>query len=331
MVSAMKGTVTFEDHARGPLTTGRLQRDNAMATFSLKCLLMGSMTALAACAGAGGDDVGGQDAMILGNTDPAAPRSGLDYADGTQDLDDLKGQTHSVRVVRNINQDVVDIAEQVVSDERLTFTAGEARNSLTLTLDGETLTFIDGAATRADGSDISIHDQAAFASLEHVIVSQIIAEGAAGGRPGETTHGHFVTGFETNPEAAAVTTGSATYAGVINGDISTGGGLGAVDGTFTLNAAFDDGLVSGDFDLEDLVSLALAPTAITGNGFAGDLTVTDCRNGDCAADSQIGGIFFGPNAEEVAGAIVLNLTTGIGTEEVNQINGTAGFGGTRQP
>jgi len=59
-------------------------------------------------------------------------------------------------------------------------------------------------------------------------------------------------------------------------------------------------------------NLTLAPTAITGNGFAGSLACADPSA--CTSDSQIAGAFYGNNAQELTGVTALDLTDGDGTQ-----------------
>ncbi|MEO0930374.1 MAG: transferrin-binding protein-like solute binding protein, partial [Pseudomonadota bacterium] len=128
-----------------------------------------------------------------------------------------------------------------------------------------------------------------------------------GSRPGEAENGLFLVGFETDPDVVAARQGTVTYdatlvvSGVFNDDATlTNQNL----GTALFTADFDDNMVSGDFSVnvgDGGMALALAPTAISGNGFAGDLQITACGSANCTSNSDVAGVFFGPNAEELNG------------------------------
>lgn len=310
-----------------------------MSQLSNNVLLIGSLIALSACSGggnSGGDVVAEQSALFLGSTDPVASRSGLDYADGTQTLDDLVGQTHIVRLVRTVTDVATGETTRNISDETLTINAVGDADNFTLTLDGETLNFVDKDAERSDGTSIRGFDLAFFNSfddLEFVNVIRLIDnENTEGGRENEVTSAHFVTGFATSPDAPALTTGFATYAGIVEG-FSRDRGL---DGTFVLNADFANGQIDGQVKMDEFevafgsgnATFDLSTTAITGNGFVGDLTTVDCSFESCVSESEMSGVFFGPNAEEVAGVVLFDVTVANEDGDIDKVNSTAGFGAT---
>lgn len=292
------------------------------------------MTTLAACGGGGGDD---QPGLFFGSTDPAASRSGLDYADGTQNLTDLEGQTHTVRVVRVVTNKVTGVVEQIISNETLTLTPSGDGEEFTITLDGETLTFVDEVAERADGTFLTQSDPSDSPSLNHAILYELFASPEDGGPEDELTQANFVTGFETSPDAAALTTGTVFYEGEFDGGGNSGSQGNEFEGDFILVADFGTSTISGDVTLTSFdtafgrstVEFDLAQTAITGNGFAGDLTLTSCSIGTCTSDAEIGGVFYGPNAEEVAGLIFVDVTATNDAGETDQVSGTAAFGGAQ--
>jgi len=302
-----------------------------MADLFNKTLLTGSLCLIAACSnggGGGGDDGGGgdggggnddvqQSALFFGSTDPDASRSGLDYADGTQSIEDLEGEPLNVRValIQGDRTVGVDDFNTSITDEVLTLTPGSEGDSFSITLNGETVAFVNRDAVTGDqptlrGFDLSFFSD--FEARDHVRVMRVIDSNIQ-----ETfTIGHFVIGFETAPGSDALTTGSATYQGDVEG-FSNVGDLSEsdLDGGFTLNASFADSQIDGRVILSPFdtafgrgtADFDLAPTDITGNGFAGGLTVTACSFEVCTGDAEIAGAFFGPNADEVGGVITFDL------------------------
>lgn len=112
---------------------------------------------------------------------------------------------------------------------------------------------------------------------------------------------------------------------------------GGVLGLFSLTADFNENAVSGEFEFDPVdaalgndgsITLALATAPITGNGFARDLIATDCSFGTCTTDnSAVGGVFYGADAEEVAGTILFDVTATNDAGESDQVTGVAAFGG----
>ncbi len=294
--------------------------------------------------GGGNDAPADPPALLFGSTDPAASRSGLDYADGTQDVDDLTDQTHTVRVTRTVTNTVTGEVREITTDEVVTLGAPDANGRVqdfTITLDGETLAFVDREFVRADGARIQGQERSGAVNLpatDFVSAFRVTDNGLIFGLNGdEITNAFSVTGFETDPNVIAMNTGAVTYTGGVDGLNDNNGG-GFFDGTFILNASFADSTVDGAFALtsfdtafgEGSVDLDLAPTSITGNGFAGDLTVGDCSFDACTSASEIGGVFYGPNAEEVGGIMSVDITVTDGGVS-DQVNGTGAFAGAANP
>ena len=86
----------------------------------------------------------------------------------------------------------------------------------------------------------------------------------------------------------------------------------ATTGDFDLDVDFGTGGVSGNLtDLDSQVSTVAG--AVTGNGFAADVSVTDT---DLSGTIQMDGTFFGPGAEEVGGIFSGDIGTTRGAREV---------------
>lgn len=325
---------------------GRMtQRDIKMTSNLNKALILVAVSTLTACGAGGGGDDGGvaQPALFFGSTEGAVARSGLDFADGSQNKADLEGQQHTVRVTRTITNTATGEVEKRITDEVITLGAAEADgfvDDFTITLDGETLEFVGSITERADGTSIIgfERDDVTGFRTDFVRGINLLATPGFGGRDDETTTAFFVTGFETAPDVVAALGGTTIYSGGIFGAMNSDERTDAFEGSVTLNASFDDGMIDGSFNLtsfgtqfgQGTVDLALAPTAVTGNGFAGDLTVTDCSFDSCTSASSVGGAFFGPNAEEVGGIIDIDITATQGGVD-DQVRGDGVFLGVESP
>lgn len=141
---------------------------------------------------------------------------------------------------------------------------------------------------------------------------------------GQTLNGYAVTGVETELLAVSARTAKATYAGFANADVylKTDGDEARVSlyGNMTLNADFDSSKVSGKIDdingvvrdshgnkLQGFSSdgqVNLVKTDIIGNGYSGDLTGEVTHFGE--VDGSYTGKFYGANAEETAGTLLVD-------------------------
>ncbi len=285
-----------------------------MITLSKRLLSVSVVAGLAACSsGGGGDDAPQRSAFNFGTTDANASANGLDFADAASTLTDVDGQTVTVRMVRHVTdaetgEAVLQVTNETISIENLD------DETLIATIGGETISFVDGAGVRADGSGIFVSE---FGTGEFSEVNSLF------GYPdeGEQTEGLFVVGLETNPEVVQALAGQVIYTGFIEGY----GTETTNDGEPFVSEAFFDGSIeiAADFATQQISgssSIALsagtefefdvADAAITGNGFGADLTLVSCSDGlTCTSNSDIGGVFFGPNGEELAGIAGLDLST----------------------
>lgn len=161
---------------------------------------------------------------------------------------------------------------------------------------------------------------------------QVLADGIDGGRIEEKEFAHFVVGFETNPDDIAVLTGTVSYFGNIDGVLlnaaGSGGASGNVTGSIDQTATFDTSEVFGDVNLRTdgaEIDLVLAPVAIAGNGFAGDLAAEPCSTGTCTSNSEIGGVFMGPDGGFIGGVIDLDISIEDSNGNTTDFIGNAGF------
>jgi C-lobe and N-lobe beta barrels of Tf-binding protein B len=129
----------------------------------------------------------------------------------------------------------------------------------------------------------------------------------------------FVHGNRT-PVASMPTTGQATYSGSV--DMIDGTGLSSETiGSFNLTADFVNsqigGTLTGVLPANTALSFDLVPGTISGNGFITGLTSVGNAT-TVNANSIINGRFFGHDASEVGGTILLDTTAG---------NASGAFGG----
>ncbi|MEJ6402215.1 transferrin-binding protein-like solute binding protein [Yoonia sp. 2307UL14-13] len=275
----------------------------------------------------GGDSDGNHNssratALFFGTTDSSTSANGLDFATATSDIRDVEGQNATVRLVRFVTDQETGATTIQVSAE--TFQADDLDDeNYTATFGGETITFSDGIGTRGDGATVDVRRGTAgdFAQAFSIFSSV----DAGGLDAGENTEGFLITGFETNPDdiAALTPSGEIIYGGTLGGSgtlIRNGGeeltNAVLLSGITTITADFANGTVSGNSDITvgipDTVlnvDLAFEGADISGNGFSTDLTVADCTTGlTCTSDSQLAGVFYGPDAAELGGLAAIDVT-----------------------
>ncbi len=313
-----------------------------MMTSRTKTILMiSAFTAISACGGGGSDNeasagIDGPEDLFFASTNPAASASGLAYADPTSTIDDLDGQTAQVRMVRFINDNRTGKTRFETTNETADFIEAD-NGDLTLTFGGETIVFVDNEGNRANGIPIEIFPEAGDDTVIEGNFSTVFTvfsyvDNQDGFDFGENTEGVFAIGFETNPDVVQALSGQVSYSGDIGGfglifdqdgnvsDVEAG-----FDGEAVFTADFASNTISSDISIaltdggfQD-TDLTLASTAITGNGFAGDLTCADPSI--CGSDSQIAGAFYGDNAQELTGVTGLSIVDADG----NQFIATGGF------
>ncbi len=136
---------------------------------------------------------------------------------------------------------------------------------------------------------------------------------------GARTQAAFVTGYDT-PAGAVPTTGTATYAGSVRGEVilpqagrENGVNYGSLSGDASLVANFGTGSITGnlvnmvstDFDGNKLPwnSVSLSGTLFAQNMFSGTSAATSAPGNNAAlkgtATGTFAGAFFGPRVEEL--------------------------------
>ncbi|MDX8353130.1 transferrin-binding protein-like solute binding protein [Cognatiyoonia sp. IB215182] len=282
----------------------------------------------AACSsGDGGDDLPERDlGLFFGSTDPQQARNGVDYADATTELSDLEGQTFTVRVVRVTEDEETGEVRQETTDEIVNF---QDEENLTITLDVATLNIVDGEAPADDGDVFTLRRREG-SSVQGFVLEKRDPD-AITINIGTSS---FLIGAETNPDQIDALTGSVTYTAPLQINPVVGN-RNSLRGDVTLEANFASSTVSGDVTLAQVgtgveVGLDLAPAAITGNGFAGDLTIGTCSEASCTSDSEIGGVFFGNNGAEIGGLINLDVTISDADGTTTDLIGTDAFVATEE-
>jgi len=190
---------------------------------------------------------------------------------------------------------------------------------------------LSGRLTLANGQDVDIFE---FLGADYARIVGVNTFAEDGVSDPLNLEGAFIVGLETDPDDL-LTEGTATYAVDFEGygvlDIDNGTtivnevfleGVGIVEVDFaaaTVGATLDGGVVADELDGEldgetgpsddDFIDFTgtLEPVAISGNSFSGDLAVACSGGATCTSDSVIGGAFFGPNAEEVAGLVAVDI------------------------
>ena len=276
-------------------------------------------TALSACGGGGG----GSDSDNFYFGSEGASTNGLPYATSATTLADADGETVTIPFVYATYDNDTGEKTLVLSRERLTLPAGSNANSyndVTVTFDGQTVIFSDGTGTiDGDGSlTFSASENSDFVSLINIY-------GDLSDTPDVDMDGMAVIGFQTDPSTIASLSGPVTYSGEFagwgnysdsNNDVISQ--LTNLSGAMTIDVDFTAASVSGRLDPSsgELFYYAVPgensentvegyfsfDTDLVGNGFSGNLDLTCTTTGvTCTGGGEIGGAFYGPDADNVAG------------------------------
>ena len=296
-----------------------------IATF----IVIGLSTAACSGGGGGGDDAPDRNlGLFFGSTDPGHARNGVDYADADAELSVLEGQTFTVRVVRVTADEETGEVRRETTDEIVEF---QDEDNLTITLDGEVLNIVEDEAPADDGDVFILRERGGGSAVQAFVLEKLESGTDPFGDVGVSLgSSSFLIGAETNPDQIAALPGSVTYTSSLN--INPVVGPNSLSGDVRLEANFGSGMISGDVTLAQTsvgidVGLNLAPVAIAGNGFAGDLT---CSTANCTSDSQIGGVFFGDNGVELGGLIDLDVTTTDADGATTDLIGSGAFVATEE-
>lgn len=292
----------------------------------MKKLLVLGMSApflLTACgSGSGSGSAGSDDTFFVGSTGGSVAASGLPFATPSSVLADVEGETITVKVVRFIMDWDTNTLSREITEETLTIPEGDTSEELddiTLTLGGETLTFVDGAAPTSSA-------QGDWTSRDAQILTNVMGGSIYVYEYDENelltgefdSQAFFIIGNETDPDVISAASNTIFYSGFTDGY----GTILDVDGNaiFTeapffgdinLIANLGDGLVSGSFDDSSFagveVEMSFEDAPIVGNGFVADLEAS-CVDFTCSTEGTIGGAFYGDDAQETGGIFGFDLT-----------------------
>ncbi|MGI9395049.1 MAG: transferrin-binding protein-like solute binding protein [Boseongicola sp.] len=280
--------------------------------------------------------------FFIGAETPEAAANGLEFADGTQSIADAEAREIQIKLARFVRDPTTGETRIVLSDETVTlpvtFTDYGDRD-IAVTLDGETLTFVDGEATLSSG-------QSLWSYMNYKMVHSGTGAIYTYGQYNEgiddplDMEGFFAFGFETNPNQIATLSGSATYTGSYFGYVQTfdldgsltASGLRTI-GAINMETDFSEAHVSGrltgwiDPDGDDTeYELIFLGAPIVGNGFVGSADITCPAGASCTSETYVGGAFFGENGAEISGVIGIDETVaGPGDDQGYQFVGAAGF------
>ncbi|NNJ68547.1 MAG: hypothetical protein HKP54_10980 [Boseongicola sp.] len=277
--------------------------------------------------------------------------NGLEFASASQNLADIEGRTFSVTVARFVRDTDSGEGSIQVSEETVTlasgFTTGDTID-LTLSLDGEELTFVNGRASMESG-------QSVWGYLNFTLDRPTIYS-ATGGfysyekylDPSESdvfeTEGYFAVGFQTDPSEILEMSGPIEYRGEYHGFgqlLDTEGGLlndelqtnGLISITVDFDSSSASGVLNGLFDPDgsaDAYTMFFVDAALDGNSFAAAPDMVCAPGATCTSATNLGGSFFGPAGDEISGVIGFDETTEI-AETTSRFIGAAGFSTTRHP
>ena len=157
------------------------------------------------------------------------------------------------------------------------------------------------------------------------------------------TTGFATIGTETTPAAISALSGTATYAGPARLDVypanTTGGAANRTKfrGNLNMNVDFGSSTISGMIsnmtvgqpgqpDTSFAGTMALDPTAINSNGFAGTMTPDAATlaqiAGGATGTGTYGGTFYGPSANQLGGTMTFSGTAGgVGQNGIGYFSG----------
>ena len=312
-----------------------------------------ALGAVAACSDS--DDVS-RNLLNIGTTNAEQARNGLPFAgEELPDIDDLGvGESASVTLsLLRVTQDDVDAPATVeLTEETITLTRtgdGEEDFTLTVTYGGEELVFdADSDGPPIVDGKILLPSDGRFGTESGLLQIVELSED----EEDLLGFGHVIAGFETDPDRIAelgssIETGSVIYFGEFIGaatrfDIdgnpieSRGGSIVTVSGDTVIEASFQDMLVSGEIGVSADVGegfnfeVGFEDVAIAGNGFETTETTVSCNDviTTCTSDTQLGGAFFGEDAQDVGGLVTFDLSGFDDGDNGERLVGGGGFSAT---
>ncbi|PUB11262.1 transferrin-binding protein-like solute binding protein [Yoonia sediminilitoris] len=285
--------------------------------------------------------------LYFGTQSGEASATGIAFASAEEVFDLARDGLESggtVRVVA-VERDEAGNARLRITDETLTVTLPETEGDRRLVV---TLTDPNGLRSSENMSEDN-----------YIFVDQGYRFASEDGRPSvatvffqdETTAGFAVFGAETNPDELVPSLGTVNYEAPLRltGAVVDGGGLESrlrAGGFISLDADFAQSSVTGEMELflpvdlpleqmelpmmrpEGTLTVALEEADILGNGFGttANTVVSSVDGATFTSDSNVGGVFYGQDAETVAGVVGLDITaTNDETGETQQFIGAGSF------
>lgn len=271
------------------------------------CLSLGCLLCLVNCGGGGG-----------GSSSVAPVDNGLPFAGEGSTLDDLTGQAGEVTVVAHYLDYASGVPRIIVERATLSIDALQGDGPLvnidpdmTITLNGETLTFVDGTAVDSTGKTWSAYiDTTGTVSGTAGVYHYDYGVGAGA----FDIEGVFAFGLLTDPRELLARNDTATYSGNWFGyGLVTDGAGGIVQneaiggGSLSLDADFAAGSISGSltgsYDSFGRVDGDIETASWSANSFATVFDRTCAADASCTSDTVVGGAFFGVDGVEISGAI----------------------------
>lgn len=314
---------------------------------SFVILGIAAVMALGGCT-ASTKSLGSETSLFIGTRNADASANGLPFAVPSSVLANLEtAGPMAIKVVRAQTDWDTGATRLVISNETLTLSPGAIAGDLddvVITLSGETLNFLGGAAPASSGQG----DWLSYIVTSGAVSGTGAIYNYAGGSDpllsGEfDSEAFFAFGYETDPDEIVALVGSAIYSGAFDGygqviNPTTGAVISSEQeffGTITLIADFDgapgsvDGTLVGTFDYSGTSFSVDFAAPIEGGGYLGTLDTMTCSSATCTSDSALAGAFFGADALETSGIIALDVTVEpVGTDAYRFLSG-GGFTATQ--
>ncbi|WP_411891476.1 transferrin-binding protein-like solute binding protein [Yoonia sp. SDW83-1] len=278
------------------------------------------LLALAACGGSGGGD------PISGG--PGGTTNGPDASDGYAEAGDEIDQGITFSTTGNSKLVRVGGTPSVQqSDITVAFTNPSGANPgvVTLQVDGQSLNAVLSSGSQTDyfgqNNVNGVPTNVDFDVLETVpsnIAAQARLSIVPSGSSTDSQVTHIVYGFDTDPATIAALSppgGSIFYDAEVNVDAVQGTTTARGSGFISLEADFVNDTIDGSMNLGSLTGIMngqsydLQSTAISGNGFSGNIAVDGSL--PTGLDLQSGayaGQFYGVDALVIGGNVLLTIT-----------------------
>ncbi|MFQ1702660.1 transferrin-binding protein-like solute binding protein [Loktanella agnita] len=242
--------------------------------------------------------------------------NGLPFASGGRSLADTEGTTMSLQGARLQQNGDGAIDSGTIRLDAGFFDADiDAERNAMATIFGEEIVITNGVGQVTTGEEVlliyNFNDSGLYAGAVQFTVSS--NNGADGTIDGEVA---YVFGYETNPADLPSGSGTTTYEGGFQAAGYVGETSPDYEGTLSVEVSFANDFarveLNGKLDGEDSLNLSGSNLALSGNGFSGGL---NCSAGCLTSSSEIDASFYGPNAEEVGGVLLIetNRYEGVGS------------------